>query len=222
MKIFMNPLKWTPNDVIKQMNQNGLGKYSNSFLENQISGKDLLQLNEINLKDLGFTTVHRSVFFTWINTLHAPSIKKSIGLIKNIKKINIIDIKNFNSTSSSIKNNKINNNKVYTFGKNNVDFDIKELSFTPPPKMFKIPERLNKLKKKSFNIMESGSIDNRVPCKSCGRFFSSDRVLIHEKICYKASHSRRKVFNSQFQRTKGTELSLFIKKNNFLKEKKKN
>ena len=47
--------------------------------------------------------------------------------------------------------------------------------------------------------------DGLVSCSLCNRFFASDRVETHEKICAKTKNKKRKVFDITKMRVQGTE-----------------
>ena len=47
--------------------------------------------------------------------------------------------------------------------------------------------------------------DGLVSCSLCNRFFASDRVETHEKICAKTKNKQRKVFDITKMRVQGTE-----------------
>ncbi|XP_014226011.1 zinc finger C2HC domain-containing protein 1C-like isoform X4 [Trichogramma pretiosum] len=49
-------------------------------------------------------------------------------------------------------------------------------------------------------------------CKICKRRFASDRIGLHEKICSKSATKKRKTFDTQTQRIKGTELEDYAPK----------
>ncbi|KAM9465718.1 uncharacterized protein Hap1MRO34_015035 [Clarias gariepinus] len=59
---------------------------------------------------------------------------------------------------------------------------------------------------------ESSSDTNvrRVPCKSCHKYFTEDRVARHFKICLKIQENKRQVYNASFYRAKGTQLEEFL------------
>ena len=79
--------------------------------------------------------------------------------------------------------------KVCTFAPPSDDFDIHELDFTPPPRVTTIPKRIRPNPKRSkFKVPETGSTDNRVQCRYCGRKFAADRISTHEGICMRTSH----------------------------------
>ena len=102
--------------------------------------------------------------------------------------------------------------KVRTFAPPADDFDIHELDFTPPPRVNKIPKRMNAVGKKSnFNVPESGAVDDRVACRFCGRKFASDRIDTHERICGK--QKKRPKFNSMKQRIADTDAAMFARSN---------
>ena len=47
--------------------------------------------------------------------------------------------------------------------------------------------------------------DGLISCSLCNRFFASDRIETHEKICAKTKSKKRKVFDITKMRVQGTE-----------------
>lgn len=59
------------------------------------------------------------------------------------------------------------------------------------------------------------------PCSICGRKFASDRLAKHEKVCAKATNSKRKVFDTTKHRNKGTDNEEYVQSGKHLEEPKK-
>ncbi|XP_061093625.1 zinc finger C2HC domain-containing protein 1C [Conger conger] len=59
----------------------------------------------------------------------------------------------------------------------------------------------------------SEAVLQRLPCSLCHRNFAADRLEKHLKVCEKAQHSTRKVFDSSKYRAKGTDLEEYMKTN---------
>jgi len=198
----MNALKWTPEDVSKKLNHIGLGKYSNTFLSSKIAGKDLFSLSDSQLREIGMTAAHRSTFNGWIRSIHQPvSGRKSI-VPKAIIKAPVVS-----------DTYRVPTKKVYTFKQEEEVFDLKDLSFAPPPQVKRIPKRISQLRSQKFDVPMNGNDEDRVPCHVCGRLFAKERISTHENICMRTHNKKRRVFNSQKQRLKGTEIPIHIRQN---------
>lgn len=48
-----------------------------------------------------------------------------------------------------------------------------------------------------------------VPCNVCGRKFKADRLAKHKSVCTKMAGKKRKVYNMENARRKGTDLEQF-------------
>ena len=59
------------------------------------------------------------------------------------------------------------------------------------------------------------------PCSICGRKFASDRLVKHEKVCAKASTSKRKVYDTRKHRSMGTDHEQYVASGKYLEEPKK-
>jgi len=59
------------------------------------------------------------------------------------------------------------------------------------------------------------------PCSICGRNFASERLPKHEKVCAKATNSKRKVFDTRKHRSVGTEFEKYVESGKYLEEPKK-
>lgn len=59
------------------------------------------------------------------------------------------------------------------------------------------------------------------PCSICGRKFASDRLVKHEKVCAKASTSKRKVYDTRKHRSMGTDHEQYVANGKYLEEPKK-
>ncbi|XP_068682543.1 zinc finger C2HC domain-containing protein 1C-like [Montipora foliosa] len=59
------------------------------------------------------------------------------------------------------------------------------------------------------------------PCSICGRRFALDRLAKHEKVCTKAAHSKRKVYDTRKHRSKGTDHEQYVASGKYLEEPKK-
>lgn len=230
----MRPSKWTPAEVACELRNIGLGKYARDFMESNISGPDLFSVTETELRNIGMTVTARSTFQQFIKSLPPSRVKNPAPnrLHKCLKVRPDFDLPTANTelahTSQQTKpsfrttdtrisgprnttkyNRNVIGKKACTFAQEEDDFDIHELDFTPPPRVNKIPKRINQLKGKGPKIPEEGSTDNRVACRFCGRKFASDRIDVHERIC--GHTKKRTVFNSAKQRISRAELELLMR-----------
>ncbi|KAG7237237.1 hypothetical protein INR49_032570, partial [Caranx melampygus] len=74
------------------------------------------------------------------------------------------------------------------------------------------PCESSRAQKKELGHMGSTNTNiQRVTCTVCNRKFNSDRLEKHVRICEKVNQSRRQVFNSYVNRTKGSAIEEFWK-----------
>ena len=59
------------------------------------------------------------------------------------------------------------------------------------------------------------------PCSICGRKFATDRLVKHEKVCAKASTSKRKIYDTRKHRSMGTDHEQYVASGKYLEEPKK-
>jgi len=233
---FMRPTKWTPAEVASELRSVGLGKYTKDFIESNISGQDLYSITDSDLRNIGMTITARSAFQQFVKSLPPPRTRNPAPnkLRKCLKprtefsatpqrqevrqtaqgtrpSFRTTDTRASATTTRRVTayNTNARGKKAFTFAPEKDDFDIRELEFTPPPRVNKIPKRINQLRGKGPKIPEEGSTDNRVPCRFCGRKFVADRVDVHERICGRVK--KRPTFNSSKQRVAGTEMEAFVR-----------
>lgn len=191
-----SPWKWTPDEVASKLDEIGLGKYSDIFRINRITGKMIYFISTDELSDIGMTVVQRKIYQSWIESL--PLLKKknnvhpnnkffTIDKSNNIKRPHCLLGNNFYRYTSDNPNNgrkKKVNNRVES-----------DLQFLVSSGTNKSEDHL--VLDEEFFEYES---TKRIPCRFCKRNFAEDRVKTHENACLLSSKVVRKVFNSQKQR----------------------
>lgn len=103
-------------------------------------------------------------------------------------------------------------------------------SVTPPPAqaLEDEPDQTENIHDNAYNNfyeeatknVEEVSLDIS-PCSICGRNFASERLPKHEKVCAKATNSKRKVFDTRKHRSVGTEHEKYVESGKYLEEPKK-
>jgi hypothetical protein len=67
-----SPERWTSAEVAANLWQIGLGRYANTFVENDINGKNLFSVSVHLLQQWGVSAAHRQTFVDWVGSLPRP------------------------------------------------------------------------------------------------------------------------------------------------------
>ena len=98
---------WTEREVALWLEEIGLGEYANAFVQNKITGEELMELTEKDLDEIGILPLgHRKKFHAHLMLIMKNTSVFSLSSAPNAKKIHVEIVQK----SASDNNNNINNN----------------------------------------------------------------------------------------------------------------